>query len=814
MPVSIDQLLGWSPDGLAGVVDNLIADRTTLLDLQDELYAARPPASWHGDDAAAALDTYQLLRDQLNDFVAPLSRVISAIDDASTVIAHSKEDVLSVTSSIEGRGWIVEEGGGLISVTDPTEADPEDDATRAEYADLIARALGDAHQADVDLNHIMTIAGAGVFDGGTSSLGDAALPEELQGMSDGELIDYFMANPETADTYTGALSVHQRQLLAEALASDTQGLVSDEEFYNTNPHPTGPPTQQQLERWALLLDAYGSDPVVSTAFLETVGPTQLLQMQTTLQMDLWPSSDDDQWAWEDGTLGDLQSAMGQLLASGTAGTTLNSDATDTAVSADWVYELTALGTTPIATGPGMESMLGFSLLGPLLGDDGHGSFFLNTVGTAMEDFEQEWLEDYDISPWVHDGDQEGFVDFTNGTEEGTPYGNDPFAGLFEGLSHNPDAARQFFTGGEDRVDWYLTDRPWETYSNVGSQLPSSIEQLGFALETATLVDPTSDSARIVEEIVAATAGDNTPFDPVLAGSMGNITAGYMPDVFAAMVPQQDHNGTEYLGDAYDPSLQAHLNDQNALAEFLGMIGADEDAGNVVNTAALTYASFGYDAYFNGTMDGPGDSRADDDPTLWDQRADLASANVTEPWSDVVGALGDGYGDQLVSDTEESDSEHNSEGDWAWTVGGKIVDEIIPAGNIPFVGGFVEYGQDQVVDGIVSNGQGLNDVDNMPQVQDEIGNLVTDQHVTGAVIAENAVYANLPDSVLQPVGGGVFYDESGARIPMAQWGEEQIEAWLSIRDETGPAAAASTVGGNVEEYLSSGYTEANQEDGEN
>ena len=82
--VDIDTLLSWKPTDLSAVGDRLNEDRRTLLDLQDEVDDGYPPSTWTGDGSTSARTNHTRLRDDLNDLVAEIAPVITAIDTAAS----------------------------------------------------------------------------------------------------------------------------------------------------------------------------------------------------------------------------------------------------------------------------------------------------------------------------------------------------------------------------------------------------------------------------------------------------------------------------------------------------------------------------------------------------------------------------------------------------------------------------------------------------------------------------------------------------------------------------------------------------------
>ncbi len=192
--VSVAQLLEWQPTKLGEVADALVRKRRTLLDLQDEIDGAEPPATWVAGSAGQAHTTHEELRSRLLDMAAEVSDVTVNLDDAQTRITTAKSKLDEALAAARTQGFEVDHTTGVVS--DPaTYLDALERNAAATVVDQIAAdisaALEDAQEADLDLAASLDAATDGEIDGGAGSLSDAVnqLPTRMDEMTPEQLAE-------------------------------------------------------------------------------------------------------------------------------------------------------------------------------------------------------------------------------------------------------------------------------------------------------------------------------------------------------------------------------------------------------------------------------------------------------------------------------------------------------------------------------------------------------------------------------------------------------------------------------------------------
>ena len=175
---SIATVLSWKPDQLSGVVDDLIACRRTLVDLQDELDAGAPPSSWVSAAAALARPAHQELGNDLADIVAEISSVLTAVDTESQSLALARRQLEDAVEHARSSGFTVDTATGDVVDARPndelTETEADDRQAQCnEIVDRIEQALRSAVSADEQLAATLDQAATGLDLTG-SDLSDAS----------------------------------------------------------------------------------------------------------------------------------------------------------------------------------------------------------------------------------------------------------------------------------------------------------------------------------------------------------------------------------------------------------------------------------------------------------------------------------------------------------------------------------------------------------------------------------------------------------------------------------------------------------------
>ncbi|MBW9205211.1 hypothetical protein KV097_04585 [Mumia sp. zg.B17] len=618
-----------------------------------------------------------------------------------------------------------------------------------------------------------------------------ALPYDLAGMSDQALADHLLKNPELAYLLpvvpVAAKKIIGKELAERARTFDPKSSMDDE---------AGRPAYREL---ATLFETLGTDDVVATTFLTTLGPRDFLQLSGRVALVAGADPDQETFSKENARLIErFQDALAGTLAAGTQrpeapypGARVV-DQSDHYVSGAWIGELTRQGRirTPVFEPDGTASgeVYGYQLLGPLLDHPNSNAAFLNWVGGDMIRFERDHAADHSGTlPWqrtsVTQADYR--LDYRSGSEDSVPIGNDPVGGLMKALSTNADAARDFFTGERSdgrltRVDYLLTDRHWAgdgvhdpgglNPEHTRDPNPSGIGYLGDALKAATLNDPDQRSVQIVESIVAETysefAGEEKKsfsgkdfIDPALREDLSRIAGRYMPSLFVSFrgdeVAFVDTSDGRAFDDARIPEEQARM--------FLAELGKDPTAREhlVVSSNAYLVAQVNQDLHGVTVPRDVGDRIKE----------------TIDVSTDVRSSLDYGGGRAAAEETRASDAEHNKKVDTAFGLVKGLLGQA--SGKVPVAGAVFDQIMTEVSKGLQQESNGA------------VNQQVSEIFRGGADAQERLIRGVIWQHI--PPGEGPAGVPPGADITtLTAEQQEAYSRWLADKKE--PWAVALTNGG--------------------
>lgn len=178
----------WSPGGLDSGAGVLLARRTTLVELQDELDASVHPTQWVGDAADAARTRHTQMSEALRRLVAQVeamrTAMIGAADSAGAVLQALRE-----ADELAARYYFHIGDDGVVreAVPDGLMMSEDDAADRgrllAELVDRVEQVLRTATDVDAELARVLRAAARDEIDDGT---GAALLGASVAGIGQGQ----------------------------------------------------------------------------------------------------------------------------------------------------------------------------------------------------------------------------------------------------------------------------------------------------------------------------------------------------------------------------------------------------------------------------------------------------------------------------------------------------------------------------------------------------------------------------------------------------------------------------------------------------
>lgn len=636
-----------------------------------------------------------------------------------------------------------------------------------------------------------------------------ALPCDLAAMSDEQLADHLLKNPDLAYLMP-VVPVAAKKIIGKELAERARNLS-----------PTDPHTQKRsfdgFEDFATVLEAYGSDAVVSTAFLNDLGTKGFLDLSGRVALASTGDRNSDLYsAHEAKVVARMQDALAGTLAAATHRPTPGHPAagpvpdSDSYVSEQWVTDLMREGRQLMRIGQtgtdGSDEVYGYQVLAPLLEHENSNADFLNRVGRDLIGFEREYAAEHKGTlPW--DGTSvtatAGRLDWRSGTGDDVPAGTDPVGGLMKALATNADAARDFFTssaessGDQTRlpmVDYLLTDREWKgdgVHDARGwnpplreTPDPSGIGYLGDALKAATLDDPDQRSVQIVESIIAETYreyeeedkkrfSERNLLDPAVREDMSHIVGRYMPSVYLSL----SGNPNDHV-DTTDSSVfdDVRLTDSHARL-FLAEIGKDDHGRENLTAYANAHLLDAMNSSLHGVED------VDD--------INRRVSELSQTAAKVNGAVDFGASASIAEEKLGADEARNKDTGKAVSAGSALLGDV--AGKVPGAGFVLGQVGDAITEAAKQNSG--------PEVNREVGKIFSSGEAEHRDLVRDAIWLNVPDDQRPP---GVPADADLDNLPPAQ--QQAYDHW---RDTQPWGKELKTVAGDAEQDYQAGFKSANQ-----
>ncbi|MFF2162437.1 DUF6571 family protein [Streptomyces sp. NPDC058175] len=276
---------------------------------------------------------------------------------------------------------------------------------------------------------------------------------------------------------------------------------------------------------------------------------------------------------------------------------------------DWKHDVIAAGSKPFPIQGLPMGPYGFQVASSLMRKGKFDSDFMHDYGQGLLKFERGFHGDPDVM----------WRDTTNLNYPPTGAANDPVAGYMEGMSHNPEAALEFF--GESTSEDGKKVSNWDYLVGHGDDArkwpmgddgkPTGFKYLGHALESATLgydyddkdphIPPMKTEEQIAAreartELVSRVVGNYNSAETIdkqsgIRDSLANIAAGHIDSINYS---EADFGGSsgDNGRDSRFGNAEHHLQDfgsQNA-TNFLRALGSDEGSYNTVSAAQQAYGT--------------------------------------------------------------------------------------------------------------------------------------------------------------------------------------------------------------------------------
>ncbi|MFI8238827.1 hypothetical protein ACIF83_16405 [Streptomyces sp. NPDC085866] len=328
------------------------------------------------------------------------------------------------------------------------------------------------------------------------------------------------------------------------------------------------------------------------------------------------------------TMKDLQSNLSMTLATASF--------SDSDAMRDWKKDLLAETNTNFCAdkSPNPIGALGSQVISSLMRqgqydteflDDYREKLFKQDRGAGESNTDDLWVKGYDATDLV----------FGDGN------GRDPLEGLFDGLSHNPEAAEHAFESKSDLDHMLGTTKFTDRGGSLGRALEAAVTGVANGDYTSSAPPHSAAQVQIMANIMNAVAQPHGGADLVSKGmgdSFGNMAASYMPEISRAL---GSSNATVFLTNSGAPE---GLEPADA-TRFLSAVSVDPEGRAGIIVGEGVYTSGLLDAHLS-------------DPSLFDGPRDKVLADIGRNAGIIEGIVAHSVADEKVQAIVDGEKNYN------------------------------------------------------------------------------------------------------------------------------------------------------------
>ncbi|MFF8973217.1 hypothetical protein [Streptomyces sp. NPDC014995] len=395
-------------------------------------------------------------------------------------------------------------------------------------------------------------------------------------------------------------------------------------------------TLDEIADFNRTMEKYNGDPLFAEQFATRLGPKGTLQFWTEMTHAHAGARDS-----ELETMKSLQENLGLTLATASF--------SDSDAMRDWKKDLISERNTNFraADSTNPAGALGSQVISSLMRqgqydteflDDYRSKLFKADKGAGDSNTDALWVEGYEGLDLV----------FGDGT------GRDPLEGLFEGLSHNPEAATNAFESQPDLNHMLGTTRYTDRGESLGRALEAATTGITVGDSTQQALPHSETQVRIMRNVMEAVAqpGGGDLVSKGLGDSFGNMAASYMPEI-----------SQKLAGPGAESVFLTNSDDSDGLGEvrdvvrFLSSVSADPDGRAGIILGESIYTSSLLESHLT-------------DPSLFDGSTEQAIADIGKNAGIIEGIVAHSVADDEVRAAVASEKEYNdalkAKGDYAKT----------------------------------------------------------------------------------------------------------------------------------------------------
>ncbi|MFF4039455.1 hypothetical protein [Streptomyces sp. NPDC001816] len=315
-------------------------------------------------------------------------------------------------------------------------------------------------------------------------------------------------------------------------------------------------------------------------------------------------------------------------------------------------------------------------------DDYREKLFKQDKGAGESSTDDLWVKGYDATDLV----------FGDGN------GRDPLEGLFDGLSHNPEAAEHAFESKSDLDHMLGTTKFTDRGESLGRALQSAVTGVGVNDFTSSAPPHSAAQVKIMANIMFAVAqpdGGAGLVSKGLGDSLGNMAASYMPEISRAL---GSSNAVVFLTNSDDPEGLETAD----VTRFLSAVSADSAGRAGIIVGEGVYTSGLLDAHLS-------------DPSLFDGSRKQVLEDIGRNAGIIEGIVAHSVADEKVQAVVAGEKDYNDalqkKGDfvktWLGTGVGYGSVSLFPEGRVGsatgaavggFAGGVIGLAVDRLMEG--------------------------------------------------------------------------------------------------------------------
>ncbi|HEY8983458.1 MAG TPA: hypothetical protein VIU15_28245 [Streptomyces sp.] len=520
-------------------------------DARDNLKAKADKAKWAGVNASVTREFVDKTAAEFTDAHAQAGSIAKILSDTHQELLDYRTQLDDAIEQAGKLGLVVlDTGAGTFQVTrsvrpdwasDPRgKADAQSQKAAESLRDEIQRILGKATESDSSAAKVLTL------------LADQA--------------EHGFTGATYADRDSAAKAVAAAERLAKAAKSPAHMTPADIAAFNRT------------------MEQYRDDPLFSEQFATRLGAKGTLQFWTEMTQAHAGAR-----GTELETMKNLQENLSLTLATASFS---ESDAMK-----DWKKDVLAESNTNFRAVGSVNPVgaLGSQVISSLMRQGQYDTEFLDAYREKLFKADKGAGESNTDALWVtaHNG-----LDLVFG--EGT--GRDPLEGLFEGLSHNPEAATHAFASKTDLDHMLGTTQYTDRGGPLGRALETAVT--GVPAGDPTYAAPPHSAAQvdIMANVMAAVADPDGGSDLVkreMGASFGHMAASYMPEISRAL------NGPDSEASFLTSSEKNDGLNQTDVARFLSAVALDPAGragiiyGESIYTGSLLEAHLADTSLFEG-----------------------------------------------------------------------------------------------------------------------------------------------------------------------------------------------------------------------